>query len=131
MTVGERLKAFRKSEKINLTQIEFGEKIGYGPTAIGQMESGARNITERTFLLLEEKFNLNIEWLKNGIGEMFIDVLPEDELAAYCAQICAGTDDFISSAILEYMHLDEESKIVIKELVRSIGERMAKQEAGE
>ncbi|WP_133964633.1 helix-turn-helix domain-containing protein [Eubacterium limosum] len=116
---------------LDLSQESFGTKIGVTRSAVSNYESGGRNITDRTILIICREFNVNEEWLKEGKGDMFVDVLPEDELAAYCAQICAGTDDFISSAILEYMHLDEESKIVIKELVRSIGERMTKREAGE
>jgi len=70
MEIGDRLKEIRKT--LELTQAEFGEKMGLKPTAIGQMESGARNITDRTYILLQEKYNVNTEWLTSGTGEMFV-----------------------------------------------------------
>lgn len=68
--IGDRLKEIRKT--LGLTQAEFGEKMGLKPTAIGQMESGARNITDRTYILLQEKYNVNIEYLQGLSGEMFV-----------------------------------------------------------
>ena len=72
MTIGMRIKSLRK-EVLKLTQAKFGEKIGLKSTAIGQMESGDRNVTDRTILLICNKFNVNEEWLRNGTGEMFIE----------------------------------------------------------
>ncbi len=37
------------------------------------MESGDRNVTDRTILLICNEFNVNEEWLRNGTGEMFIE----------------------------------------------------------
>ena len=72
MTIGMRIKSLRK-EVLKLTQAKFGEKIGLKSTAIGQMESGDRNVTDRTILLICNKFNVNEEWLREGKGEMFIE----------------------------------------------------------
>lgn len=37
------------------------------------MESNQRNVTDRTLILLKEKYNINIEWLINGTGDKFIE----------------------------------------------------------
>lgn len=81
MTEIERLRYFRKKILNNLTQADFGSTIGLSATAIGQMEAGARNITERTRILLKEKYNLNINWLQTGEGTPIIepDVFSLDE----------------------------------------------------
>ncbi|MDZ5016726.1 helix-turn-helix domain-containing protein, partial [Clostridium perfringens] len=47
LSIGKRIKCLRK-DKLNLTQAKFGERIGLKATAIGQMESGDRNVTDRT-----------------------------------------------------------------------------------
>ncbi|MEG1107169.1 MAG: hypothetical protein RSE20_10605, partial [Eubacterium sp.] len=83
----------------------------------------SRNITDRTLLLLNEKYNLNVDWLRSGIGEPFNEILEDDELVAYCAEICSGTDPFISGAVLEYMRLDDDSKQIIKDLIKKIAEQ--------
>ena len=70
MNIANRLKLLRKNT-LNLTQAKFGAQIGFKATAIGQMESGDRNVTDRAILLICQKFNVNEEWLRTGIGNMF------------------------------------------------------------
>lgn len=125
----DRLKKLRK--ELNLTQQAFADKIGIKRNTIANYEVGRNEPIDAVISLICREFDVNEEWLRTGKGEMFIKVLPEDELAAYCAQICAGVDPFIESAILEYMRLDENSKGVIRKMVCSISERMKKKETGE
>ena len=61
MAISERIKELRKH--LNLTQTEFGDKIGLKQNTVGQMESGSRSVTERTIILICEKFNVNKVWL--------------------------------------------------------------------
>lgn len=125
----DRLKKLRK--ELNLTQQAFADKIGIKRNTIANYEVGRNEPIDAVISLICREFDVNEEWLRTGKGEMFIEVLPEDELVAYCAQICAGADPFIESAILEYMRLDENSKSVIRKMVCSISERMKKKETGE
>lgn len=64
-----RIKELRKSLK--LTQKEFGIAIGLR-SSISEIESNNAPITERTIIAICSKFNVNEEWLRTGIGEMFI-----------------------------------------------------------
>ena len=64
-----RIKELRKVLK--LTQTEFGAKIGLKPTSMCDIENGRCNVTERVIISLCAKFNVNEEWLRTGIGEMF------------------------------------------------------------
>ncbi|MFL0164546.1 helix-turn-helix domain-containing protein [Candidatus Clostridium helianthi] len=83
MTIGERIKHLRK-EVLNLTQANFGEKIGLKSTAIGQMESGDRNVTDRTVILICNSFDVNENWLRAGELPIFDKKSDEllDQLAA-------------------------------------------------
>ena len=72
MNIGNRIKLLRKIS-LNLTQAKLGKCIGLKSTAIGQMESGDRNVTDRTIMLICKEFNVNEEWLRHGTGEMFIE----------------------------------------------------------
>lgn len=101
MEIGDRLKEIRKT--LGLTQADFGEKLGLKPTAIGLYENGTRNITERTIILLKEKYNVNIDYLKNGLGEMFIE--PSDfSLDEYAKSKDLKEKEV--SLIREFMNLD-------------------------
>ena len=70
-TMTLRLKMLRK--KLKKTQSEFGAAIGLKQRTISEIESGSANLTERNFKSICEKFNVNPEWLRDGIGEVFIE----------------------------------------------------------
>ena len=64
-----RLKQLRKV--LNLSQAKFAEKIGLGQRAIASIELGSAKLTDRNFDAICNVFNVNPEWLRSGVGEMF------------------------------------------------------------
>ena len=71
MSIHQRFKEVRK--KLNFTQTEFGEQLGKKLRVIQYYEANDPSITLDIILLLQEKFNVNTDWLINGNGSMFID----------------------------------------------------------
>lgn len=71
MTHGERVRKVRKS--LGLTLEKFGKKLGVGKTAISNIESGNRNLTEQMIKSICREFNVDYIWLTTGDGEMFIE----------------------------------------------------------
>ena len=69
MTVNERLAQVRKTLK--LTQREFAEKISVSTGFIASMEIGDRKVNPRIIKLVSSIFNVNLQWLETGEGEMF------------------------------------------------------------
>jgi len=69
MTVNERLALARKTLK--LTQREFAEKISVTTGFIASMELGDRKVNPRIMKLISSMFNVNLQWLETGDGEMF------------------------------------------------------------
>ena len=67
----DRLKILRKS--LDLTQGEFGEKIGMSDVAISHMESGRNAISDQNAKLISLTFGCREEWLKEGTGDMMDD----------------------------------------------------------
>ena len=70
-TVNERMRELRLS--LGLTQAEFGARVGLKQAVIGQMETGARNLTARNFDLICEKFSVNPDWLRSGTGAVHVE----------------------------------------------------------
>ena len=66
-----RVKELRKTLKLN--QTEFGHKLDLSQKAIANIETGVSALTERNFNAICKVFSVNPEWLRNGIGEMFIE----------------------------------------------------------
>jgi len=69
MTVNERLALVRKALK--MTQREFAEKISVATGFIAAMETGDRKVNPRIMKLVSSIFNINLQWLETGDGEMF------------------------------------------------------------
>lgn len=67
--LGERLQEIRKNK--NLTQNEFGKLFGVTHAHISSIERGKEKPSEMFILFISEKFQINIEWLRNGIGDMY------------------------------------------------------------
>ncbi|WP_317853959.1 helix-turn-helix transcriptional regulator [Chakrabartyella piscis] len=69
--VNDRIKELRI--KLQLTQEEFGEKIGLSKSGISNIENGTRNVSSRHIKLICNIFNANESWLVTGIddGEKF------------------------------------------------------------
>lgn len=75
-----RIKILRKNSE--LTQNEFGKKIGISNTAVSKIESGENNVSEQTIKnILLQKWNgkyVNEEWLRSGAGGLKNMYLPDD-----------------------------------------------------
>jgi transcriptional regulator with XRE-family HTH domain len=57
---------------MDLKQKEFGEKLGVSKQAVSNWETGAQEIPESQILSISRAFGVSAEWLKTGVGEMFV-----------------------------------------------------------
>ena len=79
--MNERIKKLRKA--LDLTQAEFGRRIGMKQNTIALIEGG-RKTSDQTVISICREFNVNEAWLRNGTGEMFAEseTFSLDEYAA-------------------------------------------------
>ncbi len=71
MTLGERIKLIRKKHQIS--QIDFAHVLGVSQTHISKIETGKDNPSSKLLYYISDQFNVNVEWIKSGIGEMCTD----------------------------------------------------------
>jgi len=76
MTINERLALVRKSLK--LTQRDFAKKISVATGFIASMETGDRKVNPRIMKLVSSIYDVNIQWLETGEGEMFYSCSEKD-----------------------------------------------------
>lgn len=69
MDVNVRIKQLRNT--LNLTQTDFGNRISLKQNTVGQIENGHRSVTDRTILLICERYCVSEDWLRTGKGSMF------------------------------------------------------------
>lgn len=99
---------------LNLTQKGIGDIIGLSNSGISSIESGQRKVTDKHIKLLVSSFNVNESWLRDGIGNMFIESdnyilsllqkeysLPSDQLALIESFLAISEDQ--RAAISEFV----------------------------
>lgn len=96
--MNERIKKLRKS--LDLTQVEFGRRIGMKQNTIALIEGG-RNTSDQTIFAICREFHVREEWLRTGEGEMFAPDV-HDEFEALAAR---------------YPNLTHESLVFIEKLI--------------
>lgn len=117
-----RIKQIRK--EAGLTQVEFGSKIGVKGNTVTNYETGLRNPTDAVILSICREFNINEEWLTDGIGEM--KKTAGRKLSGYLSEIATGDDEFIQNLIEVYMELDPTSKEALKEIAKKMADKQKK-----
>ena len=57
-------------DQSGLTKAAFAEKIGVSPGFITNISKGRSTPSKKTMILISELFNVNLEWLESGKGQM-------------------------------------------------------------
>lgn len=57
-------------EELELSKIEFGRRIGVSSSYVSQMCQGDKTPSDRLIKSICQEFDINIEWLRTGEGEM-------------------------------------------------------------
>ena len=58
---------------IGISQAAFARRCGVEPSNLNKRLSGEVKFTDNYFAKIAHAFNVNFEWLRNGIGEMFTE----------------------------------------------------------
>lgn len=108
MNIGERIKELRKSV-LEMTQDEFGERIGLKRSGLSLVEIGRNNPSDQTIRSICREFGVSEQWLRYGEGEMMIQLSRDEELANMIADAQKDPPDSIRNRLLSIMaKLDEE-----------------------
>lgn len=111
----DRIKKLRKA--LDLTQREFGERIGVKPNTIATYEIGRNEPIDAVISLICREFSVSETWLRTGEGEMFQPLSPDDELSQVFSAIAASDDELIKRIIRAYWKLDDREKAAVKKLI--------------
>lgn len=113
-----RIKQIRKDNK--MTQVEFGEKIGVKGNTVTNYETGLRNPTDAVILSICREFNVNEEWLRNGILPIYNE--RDGSFTELLSDLDDSDDEFIKSLIKVYMGLDKSSKDALRKIAEDMAE---------
>jgi transcriptional regulator with XRE-family HTH domain len=105
----ERIRDLRKNH-LKLTQQAFADQLGLSQNYVWQIEKGERVPSDRTISDICRIFNVNPEWLRNGVEPV---IIPDDD-TAYINELLTAVDDpvvdIIKAFMSVYITLNEEDK---------------------
>lgn len=117
--MNERIKELRK--ELKLTQQEFADELKISRGNIGAYEVGKNAPSDAVVSLICKTFNVNEEWLRVGVGDMFLE-LPEE--AAYVSELLEDVDNDLFILIKEVMHTYHDLSPKSKEVIRDFSARL-------
>lgn len=120
----DRIKQIRKH--FNMSQAEFGQRVGVKGNTIGNYEIGLRAPSDAVIFSICREFNISETWLRTGEGEMVEHTDEDTELAKILGQIAGSNDTLIKAIIKSYWLLDEKDKAAVRKLVDRLVDEMNK-----
>lgn len=95
----ERIKEIRKIS--NLTQVEFGKRVGVRGNTITNYENGLRNPTDAVILSICREFGIREEWLRYGSGEMSIVKTRNQEIQEFANDVMEEKDESFKKRFIQ------------------------------
>ena len=118
----DRIKAIRKH--YDLTQTEFGDRIGVKGNTITNYENDLRNPSDAIIVSICREFNVNEEWLRTGNGEMFQPITKNDEISKLFGEVLKeSNDDFKWRLISALAKLDDVGWEKLENLIDNISNK--------
>ena len=113
--MNERIKKLRKV--LDLTQQEFGERLGIKRNTIATYESGRNEPIDAVVSLICKEFNVNEEWLRDGTGEMF-KAAPSTALDALAEEYNYSHRDYV--IVEKFSNLSRKDRDVILNFITEV-----------
>lgn len=114
----ERIKKLRKV--LDLTQQKFADRLGVKRNTVGQWECGINPLTDQTIVSICREFNVNEEWLRTGVGNMFIEQSEDVQIATFIGDLLKEEDSFKRRLISGLAALDQNGWDVLEKFLDSI-----------
>ena len=118
--MNNRIKEIRR--KAELTQTQFGERIGLQQNSIARIEAGTRVPSEAVIKAICREFHIRLEWLMHGEGQMNVPTASKtlDEVAR------RYSESRTFRAILDvYAELDDTSRAMFERYIERLTEVLA------
>lgn len=115
--LGERIKKIR--ERNNLSQEEFGKKLGSARNTIANYENENRNPSNSVKKSICREFGVNEAWLLTGKGEPYEELKPDERHVLNIAKISKTKDEFIINAV-EMLANEPEKLRLLEKLMKEL-----------
>ena len=108
------------------SKADFSKTLGISAAYVSQMCSGVRSPSDRTVADICRIFNVNEAWLRTGIGEPFIQLSREDEIASILGSAIAGGTAARDRLIRALARLPDDAFPIIEAAILAAAEELQK-----
>lgn len=114
-----RIKSLRKN--LNMNQTDFGSKIGLKQTTIAGYETGSREPNDAVILSICKEFNVNENWLRNGVGEMFNKRTKDQKIADFIGDIFLEEEESFKRRFVSMLaDMDEDQWALLAKMANAL-----------
>lgn len=101
---------------LDMTMEEFGNRLGVTRSAISNIESNRRKLTDQMIFSICREFNVDENWLRTGSGEMFRKS-NESDLMKMIDRILSGENEFHKNLFKTFAQLDEKELSALESIL--------------
>ena len=119
--MNNRIKNVRK--KLNLTQTEFGKKIGLSRDVVANIEGGRIEIKDIVIKSICREFKVDYNWLVSGAGgDDRDDIFQDDDSDAQAIvnSVMTGDNEFAKKVLVKFAKLSEERWKQLQEILEEL-----------
>ena len=105
------------------SQTDFSRVLGLSRSGIADIETGRRNVTEKHLIMLSnwDEYNVNINWLRTGEGDMFLPVETNAlEMLRKKYHLSDTQLNFVANFVTSFVRLPEDQKDIVLNFMQSI-----------
>ena len=113
-------------KELGIKKTDFAKSLCVSQPFISQLCSGAASPSDRTIADICRIFNVNEIWLRTGVGEPFIQLTREDEIAAALGSAIAGGSSSRDRLIRALARLPDDAFPIIEAAILSMAEELKK-----
>lgn len=119
----DRIRHLRKV--LDLTQQDFAKKIGMSANVLTNYETGRRNPSRSVINNICKTFHVSEDWLRDGTGEMFVDLSQDDRIMEFVEHALATRPNSIQRRFATMLSMLSESdwEVLERMAYAIIGER--------
>ena len=114
--MNERIRKLRKT--LDLTQQEFGNRLGVKRNTIATYETGKSSPSDAAVALICREFGLNEVWLRTGEGEMFTKISDDDEFSLSLGKLTLEENRFVRNAVNYLANAEPEKLKIIEDFMK-------------
>lgn len=104
---------------LNLTKTKFAERIHVGQPFVSMLCKGDAAPSDRTISDICREFNVSEEWLREGIGEMYVRRTKNQQIAIWLNDVMGADDgDFRKELVANLAELTTEEWMVLERMLK-------------